>query len=400
MMKKKEKNMKRNNEELEKTFLFNMSHELRTPLNVIIGMCDIAKLHLEDTERVKDCLEKINTAGDHLTRLVDNVMDITKMRWKTKEEIVKEQEFKIDDMINELEMMLEPMASRHSIITDISAKDVINRCVIGDYGHVMQVLINISANAVKYTPDGGFVKISVREKPNEDPGSITYIFNCRDNGIGMSEDFLKRIYKPFERADDIMVRQVEGHGLGMAIVRSIVDMLNGEIKIQSEEGIGTEIEVCFRFKVGSIKNKVDDINRFKKKELKKLQEKKIVLLAEDKKFNREVLVTYLEEIGFTVDTAENGEEVVDMFMESEEGLYKAIFMDVRMPIIDGCQATIMIRNLNRSDNNIPIIAMTANAFESEKERAINSGMDYFLTKPLKMERLLEFLDEVGAFYNS
>lgn len=390
--------MKTKNDNLAKEFLFNMSHEVRTPLNVIIGMCDIARLHADDSKRVEECLKKISTAGDHLISLVDSICDITRIEWGEESEIIKEREFCTEDFIEEIRIMLEPMAVKKSIILDISAKDVINRYVIGDYSHVMQVMINLATNAIKYTPDGGFVRINIEEINNSDPGLVTYRFICSDNGIGMSQEFIKRIYEPFVRADDIRVSQIKGSGIGMAIVKGIVDVLDGTIRINSSEGIGTTVEVIFDFKAVGSEKEIRDVEEFKKKRLECIQEKKIVLIAEDESDNREVLKTYLEDLGFAVDTAISGEEAVDMFMESEPGLYKAIFMDIEMPGINGYQATMMIRGMNRDDNDIMIIAMTANAFRDYKEEAMNSGMNYYLTKPLRMERLSNFLNEIDSLH--
>lgn len=370
-------------------FLSNMSHEIRTPLNVIIGMCDIARNHIDDKDKVEECLYKISVAGDHITELVNNVLDITRI--EQGRALIKERAFDISELTGELKDMLEPLASGKSIIFRISDKDVVNRHIIGDYSHIMQVMINLATNAIKYTPQGGFTEVRIIEKENLRPDTVTYSFICQDNGMGMSEDFLKRIFEPFTRGDDTRINQISGSGLGMSIVKNIVDALNGRINIKSVEGTGTTVTVELDFKTVT-GTKEMNLEEFKRREQKRLKDRKVVLVAEDLRDNREVLVTYLDDMGYEVGIACNGEDAVDMFMESEEGFYKAVIMDIQMPVMNGYQATMMIRGLNRSDKDIPIIAMSANAFSDDKEEAKRAGMNAYLTKPLKMECLKEALD--------
>lgn len=369
-------------------FLSNMSHEIRTPLNVIIGMCDIARNHIDDKDKVEECLYKISVAGDHITELVNNVLDITRI--EQGRALIKERAFDISELTGELKDMLEPLASGKSIIFRISDKDVVNRHIIGDYSHIVQVMINLATNAIKYTPQGGFTEVRIIEKENLSPDTVTYSFICQDNGMGMSEDFLKRIFEPFTRGDDTRINQISGSGLGMSIVKNIVDALNGRINIKSVEGTGTTVTVELDFKSAAAKEM--NLEEFKRREQKRLKDRKVVLVAEDLRDNREVLVTYLDDMGYEVGIACNGEDAVDMFMESEEGFYKAVIMDIQMPVMNGYQATMMIRGLNRSDKDIPIIAMSANAFSDDKEEAKRAGMNAYLTKPLKMECLKEALD--------
>lgn len=370
-------------------FLSNMSHEIRTPLNVIIGMCDIARNHIDDREKVEECLYKISVAGDHITELVNNVLDITRI--EQGRALIKERAFDIGELTGELKDMLEPLAAGKSIIFRISDKDVVNRHIIGDYSHIMQVMINLATNAIKYTPQGGFTEIRIIEQENGRPDIVTYSFICQDNGIGMSEEFLEKIFEPFTRGDDTRINQISGSGLGMSIVKNIVDALSGRINIKSVEGTGTTVTVDLDFK-SATGTKEMDLEEFRLREKKRLKDKKVVLVAEDLRDNREVLVTYLDDMGYEVIAADNGETAVDMFMESEEGFFKAVIMDIQMPVMNGYQATMMIRGLNRSDKDIPIIAMSANAFSDDKEEAKRAGMNTYLTKPLKMECLKEALD--------
>ena len=370
-------------------FLSSMSHEIRTLLNVIVGMCDIARNHIDDKEKVESCLYKISKAGDHITQLVNKVLDITKIeQGKT---LIKEKEFNIEELTKEIKNMLEPLAAQKNIIFRISDKEVVNRQIIGDYSHIMQIMINLGTNAIKYTPQGGFAEIKITELKNESVDTVTYNFVCQDNGMGMSEEFLERIFEPFVRGDDTRVNNISGSGLGMAIVKKIVEAMNGRITIKSTEGMGTKVTVDLDFKTVEGTKEVIDLESFKLQELQRLRNKKIILVAEDKIDNREVLVTYLEDLDYEVEAADDGEMAIDLFMESEEGFYKAILMDIDMPIMNGYQATLMIRGLNRSDNDIPIIAMTANVFSEDRDKAKKVGMDGYLTKPLKMECLENML---------
>ncbi len=369
--------------------LSNMSHEMRTPLNVIIGMCDIARHHIDDREKVEECLLKISVAGERLTQLVNNILDMSKI--EQGKFAIAEDDFNIDSMMEELDALLHPLAAEKRIVLSISSKDVVNKNIIGDYGHILQVMINLASNAIKYTPQGGFVKIWVAETENPYKDQVSYQFLCQDNGIGMSEEFQEHVFEVFSRAEDKRVQKIGGAGLGMSIVKEIVDALGGRIHIDSALNMGTTVNVTMDFKAANGKDKVTDIHEFKIQQIRQLKDRKIVLIAEDMEDNREVLTMFLEYMGFEVDAAENGEDVVDMFMESEEGYYKAILMDIEMPVMDGCQATLMIRGLNRSDSNLPIIAMTACAFEEDEEEARKAGMDDYLTKPLTMSRLEEKL---------
>lgn len=376
-----------------KEFLSNMSHEVRTPLNVIVGMCDIAMRHTDDRNKVESCLRKISVAGDHLIDLMDNLLDITKIEQGCID--IQEREFEVDKLVDEIKIMTESSASRKNLIFDIASRGVINRKVKGDYGHALRAMLNIVSNAVKYTPDGGFVKIVINEVYNSDPECTTYKFTCRDNGIGMSEEFLEKVYNPFVRADDIRVNQINGSGLGMSIVKKIVEALDGDIEIHSKEGTGTSVTMTFSFRVSGVKR---DLEEIRGQEHERITDRRIVLIAEDQQENREVLVDYLNDLGIHSEYAVNGEQAVDMFIESEEGTYKAVFMDIEMPVLDGYKASLMIRGLNRRDKNIPIIALTANAFQSDREKALKAGMDHYLTKPLKMDALSELLNKTDSIH--
>lgn len=379
----------------EKTdFVSSISHEIRTPLNVMIGMCDIARHHIDERERVLDCLKKINLAGIRLTELIDDIIDIRKIEQGRIQ--MNLGEFNVDNLMIELKTLLESLAEDKGIVLQVFSNDVINKKVIGDYGHIMQVMINLATNSIRYNLPGGYVKLWSEEVSNTSDDVVTLRFICKDNGIGMSKEFISHIFEPFARASDTRVDKVSGIGLGMAIVKELVDVMKGSINIESEENVGTTVTVELNMKIAQDDKKISDIEEFKVEKKRRLEETKIVMVAEDMADNREVMVTFLEDLGYSAVCAGNGEEAVDLFMESEEGFYRAIFMDINMPVMDGYQATMLIRGLNRGDSNIPIIAMSANAFESDKNEAKLSGMDDYLTKPIWMGNLEEKLKSIFA----
>jgi len=370
-------------------FLSNMSHELRTPLNVIVGMCDIARYHIEDSLKVRECLDKISNASDHLTDLLNDLLDISRMEQGAMP--LNEDIFDLADMMEELRFMIEPMAAGKKQTCIISADGLRNSSVIGSQRHVMQILINLATNAVKYTPEGGVIKIRADEIYDPETGKYTYRFTCQDSGIGMTREFAERIFEPFVRADDVRVGRVTGTGLGMSIVKEIVDAMGGTIYVDSIKDVGTNICVFLEMRPAGNINGTETVQEDDGRESEDAVTERRVLVAEDRADNQEVLAGFLQTLGYDSDIASNGEEAVDMFMNSAEGCYKAVFMDMEMPVMDGCQSVMMMRGLNRSDVSIPVIAMTANAFNDDRNRAKQAGMDDYLIKPFKMCELQKIL---------
>lgn len=370
-------------------FLSNMSHELRTPLNVIVGMCDIARYHIEDSLKVRECLEKISNASDLLTELLNDLLDISRMEQGAMP--LNEGVFDLSDTMEELRLMIEPMAVAKNQTCIISADGLRNRSVIGSQRHIMQILINLATNAVKYTPDGGVIKIRADEIYDPPTGRYTYRFTCQDSGIGMTREFAERIFEPFVRDDDVRVGRVTGTGLGMSIVKEIIDAMGGTIYVDSIKDVGTNVCVFIEMKpaAGNETSKTETDNEGEIREDAEVNRK--VLVAEDRADNQEVLAGFLQTLGYDSDIANNGEEAVDMFMNSSEGYYEAVFMDMEMPVMDGCQSVMMIRGLNRSDRGLPVVAMTANAFNDDRNRAKQAGMDDYLIKPFKLCELQNIL---------
>jgi len=230
----------------ETEFLSAVSHEIKTPLNVIVGMCDIAVHHADDRKRVEACLHKICTAADRISEMLDTVLDMARIeQGKT---AMKEKPFNIRELTCELTDMLEPLAAEKNVILSISDENVINSDIAGDRGRIIEIMLNLATNSIKYTPSGGCIDIDICERSNDAADKVTYVFRCRDNGIGIPEDFRPHIFEPFSRSSNVCLTKADGSGLGMYIVKSLVDAIGGTIKIESTEGMGTEVTVEAEFK--------------------------------------------------------------------------------------------------------------------------------------------------------
>lgn len=381
-------------------FLSRMSHDIRTPMNAIMGMTAIAGAHLDDRERVADCLNKITVSSTHLLGLINDVLDMSKIE-SGKVDIVEEP-FKLSDLMNNLLTMIRPVQQQKQHDLTLHMDKVVHESVIGDVMRLQQVFMNILGNAVKYTPPGGRIKIEVNEKDSKVNGYGCYEFIFSDNGIGMSDEFQSQIFEPFSRAEDSRVSKIEGTGLGMAIVLNIVHKMNGNINIESKEGIGSRFTVTIFLKKQD-RPQADAGNCLG---TKGVQEKKIenlkedlsnqkfqgrrILLVEDNQLNREIAEEILGYTGVMVESVEDGKQALDKFIEMEAGYYDLIFMDVQMPVMNGYEATRAIRAAGRSDaREIPIVAMTVNAFTDDVIASKQAGMNEHITKPLDAEQLVQ-----------
>lgn len=376
-------------------FLASMSHDIRTPMNAIIGMTNIAKRHLDNKERVKNCLDKITVASNHLLGLINEVLDMNKIE-SGKLELVAEN-INLSKLIdNIVTMSRQQIEDKHHNFT-LSMNNVEHENVIGDSMRIQQVFMNLLGNAVKYTPDGGELKLIVSEKStnNHRVGCFEFIFE--DNGIGMSEEFLEKLYVPFSRAKDDRVEKIQGTGLGMSITKNIVSMMNGDIKVESKLGEGTRFTVTIFLKLQnnrdkddgiSANNVSDDSHAFE--ELKKKNFKgKRALLVEDNELNAEIAEEIIGMTGMEIESVSNGKLAVEKFKQVENGYYDIIFMDVQMPVMNGYEATRAIRAMSGDyAKNVPIIAMTANAFAEDVREAKEAGMNEHVAKPLNPEQLL------------
>ncbi len=505
-------------------FLSNMSHDIRTPMNAIVGFTTLAIAHMDDKEQVAEYLKKIMTSGNHLLSLINDVLDMSRI--ESGKMHLDEKPCSLPDILHGLRNIL--LADVHAKRLDLymDAVDVIDEEIYCDKLRLNQVLLNLLSNAVKYTGAGGMISMRIREKPGAPTGYANYEFSIRDTGIGMSEEFVAHIFEPFEREKSSTISGIQGTGLGMAITKNIVDMMNGTIAVKSEQGEGTEVTVCFTFRLdleakgpkdipqlkdcralvvdddfntcdsvtymlGQIGMRAEwtlsgkeallrtrqsvmrddiydvyvidwmlpdmngiEVTRRIRKEmgedvpiilltaydwldieeeakeagitafcskplfLSELRsclhsivnqgeegeengEERVerhmgrILLAEDNELNQEIATAILGDAGFETEVADNGQIAVDMLKKSEPGYYQLILMDVRMPVMDGYEATRKIRKLDDPKlASIPILAMTANAFEEDKQEALNSGMNGHLAKPIDVKILLDTLDKI------
>ena len=506
-------------------FLSNMSHDIRTPMNAIVGFTALAITHIDRKEQVEEYLQKIMTSGNHLLSLINDVLDMSRI--ESGKMHLEEKACRLPDILHSLRSILQADVRAKQLELYMDAVDIYNENIYCDQLRLNQVLLNLLSNAVKYTGAGGIVSVRVTEKPGAPVGSANYVFYIKDTGVGMSEEFVSHIFEPFERERTSTISGIQGTGLGMAITKNIVDMMNGSIEIRSEQGAGTEVEVSFTFRL-NVENKEpltipelkncralvvdDDFNtcdsvsymlsqigmraewtlsgkeavlrtrqavmrkndykvyvidwmlpdmngievtrRIRKEigddiavilltaydwtdieeeakeagvtafcskplfmselssclnsvinvdeledredeyEVKDLMKGRI-LLAEDNELNQEIAVAILEEAGLDVEVAGNGQIAVEMLKKSEPDYYQLILMDVKMPVMNGYEATKAVRKLeNKELASIPIFAMTANAFEEDKREALNCGMNGHLAKPIDVDKLFKQLRKV------
>ncbi len=377
-------------------FLSNMSHDIRTPMNAIVGFTTLALAHQDKKERVEEYLNKIKSSGDHLLNLINDVLDMSRI--ESGKMHLEEKPCCLPEVLQDLRNILQADISAKKLQLKIETINVMDRDIYCDKLRLNQVLLNLLSNAVKYTDEGGMVTVTLVEHPGAPAGSANYEFLIRDTGIGMSEDFVKHIFEPFERERNSTISGIQGTGLGMAITNNIVNMMNGSIKVSSEQGVGTEFSVSFTFRLDPEAAKHHAATTEEKREKKKGSSRPHsgrILLAEDIELNQEIAVTILEESGFSTEVAENGKIAVDMVRRSEPGYYQLVLMDIQMPEMNGYEATREIRRLEDKElASIPILAMSANAFEEDKQEAMKCGMNGHISKPIDVKTLLETLDSI------
>ena len=386
----------------ETIFLNSISHDIRTPLNVIIGYTALASAHVNEAQEVKKYLSKIEAASNHLLLLINDVLDMSHIESGTLK--LEHAPVYLPDVLENLKAIIQTDSSAKQLKFCADTKNMVHKNVITDKLRLNQVLLNILENAVKYTRPGGKIYFQIQELKEQEPGFAKYEFRVQDTGIGMSEEFIAHIFEPFSREQTSTVSGIEGMGLGMAIVKKIVDRMDGTIAVKSRQGKGTEVTVILPFKVSGQPNeweantrkKIVQIQRFSEdKNFENLFKGKKILLTEDNELNREIAVELLKEEGFILDTAEDGTIAVEKMRTAKPGQYDLILMDIQMPIMDGYEATRQIRKLENPETaNIPIVAITANAFEEDRQKALEAGMNEHVSKPIDMERLLEIMKKV------
>ena len=369
------------------TFLNNMSHDIRTPMNAIVGFTELASAHLDEKERVQDYLGKISVSSQHLLSLINDVLDMSRI--ESGHISIEEADVHLPDVIRDMHTIIEQSAAaKHQKLT-IDTQDIRNEDIVTDKLRLNQILLNILSNAVKFTPECGEISLRVSQLPHEQQDTANYEFRVKDNGIGMSEEFRQSVFEAFARERTSTVSGIQGSGLGMAITKNIVDMMGGTITVESEAGKGTEVAVTLpcRFSSGEGKDEAPADSM--------LFSGKTVLLAEDNEMNQMIATEILKQHGFEVEIAGDGGEAVRMMEDAPAGSYDVILMDIQMPKMDGYEATRQIRQMSDPGKaGIPIIAVTANAFEEDRKDALEAGMNGHLAKPYDIPKMMETLRHI------
>lgn len=368
------------------TFLFNMSHDIRTPMNAIVGYTELILNDHTDEEKTMEYLRKIQSSSDFLLSLINNVLEMARI--ESDKMVLDEVPVQKEQVIEEINDVYTGLMKQKNI-TFISEADIRTKYIYADRVKIKEILLNLISNAYKYTPEGGSISLIRRELPCEKKGYIMIETIVSDTGIGMAKEFLPTLFDEFSREQGAIESKVQGTGLGMAIVKRLVDFIGGTITVESELGKGTT------FTLHTIHRKagIDDIQREEEKEVNTYQlEGKRVLLAEDNDLNAEIATAILQKMGILVDRASDGIICVEMLLKAEKNYYDLILMDVQMPNMNGYKATQTIRAMADKDKReIPIIAMTANAFEEDKKEALAAGMDGYLAKPIERKKFTKLV---------
>ena len=369
------------------TFLFNMSHDIRTPMNAIIGYADLASRHLDDPAKLKNYMENIQVCGQNLLMLLNNVLDLARI-----ENDKTEMEYSVSDIEKDFRncvAMFRNQADSKGQTLMVTTQ-LQYPYIYADIPHLTEICTNLVSNAVKYTGAGGTIRCDVTQKPGEKEGWCDTVVTVADNGIGMSQEFQKHIFEPFERERTSTVSKVEGSGIGMGIVKKLVGLMGGTVEVESRIGVGSTFIVTIPCRIAS-----EDETQAKR-ETNPSDQKCLcgtrILLTEDNDLNAEIAVELLQEEGCTVDRAKDGVECVDMLEKAANGTYQLILMDIQMPVMNGYDAARKIRGLDDPQKaNIPIIAMTANAFTEDRQVALDAGMNDHIAKPINMNVLVPTL---------
>ena len=366
------------------TFLFNMSHDIRTPMNAIIGYADLASRHLDDPAKLEKYMENIQVCGQNLLMLLNNVLDLARI-----ENDKTEMEYSVSDVDKDFRncvAMFQNQADSKGQTLTVTAH-LLYPYVYADIPHLTEVCTNLVSNAVKYTGAGGTIHCDVTQKPGKKEGWCDMVVTVADNGIGMSQEFQKHIFEPFERERTSTVSKVEGSGIGMGIVKKLVELMSGTVEVESKIGVGSTFTVTIPCRI------VSGDETQAKRETNPSDQKCLcgtrILLTEDNDLNAEIAVELLQEEGCTVDRAKDGVECVDMLEKAANGTYQMILMDIQMPVMNGYDAAKKIRRMDDPQKaGIPIIAMTANAFSEDKQAALDVGMNDHIAKPINMNILV------------
>ena len=375
------------------TFLFNMSHDIRTPMNAILGFTKLAKRNAEDSRKVTDYMSKLEIAGEHLLGLINDVLDMSKI--ESGKIILEPVRVDLITLAGNVRNMVEEEMKKRNLSFSVDVSDVTDSIVLCDELRMNQVILNLLGNAMKFTPEGGSVSVVIEQGMFQPDGKCVYRFLVKDTGIGMSKEFQKHAFDAFEMARSSTISHKQGTGLGLAISKGIMEIAGGTIEIESEEGEGSTFTISVPLYVLP-EEESEYVAETRRKERDFTG--KVLLLVEDNEMNRELAEELLTDEGFVVETAEDGTVAVDLLKYSVtrgKSRYDAVLMDIQMPIMDGYEATAKIREFDDpAIADIPIIAMTANAFDEDRKHALEAGMNAHVSKPINMDKLLDTLADL------
>ena len=382
---KKSAEQAKNASEAKTRFLFNMSHDIRTPMNAIVGFSGLLEKNLQSEKKAKEYLEKIQSSSNLLLMIINQILEMSRIESGTAVLQLKAED--MDALFHRVNTVFEEDIRKKNLQYH-TVLDVRHHYAVCDQTKLQEIMLNIISNAIKYTPEGHSIHVEIHEAVSENPSKIRCIFSCEDTGIGISEEYLPHIYEEFSREHTSTENKVPGTGLGLSIIKSMIELMGGSIQVESRQGIGTKFTVDLSFDMASKEEVYGSRNAIKTSAIHTIKGKRI-LIAEDNELNAEIAKTVLEDVGALVTRVEDGQQAVELFKEKPAGTFDAILMDLMMPIMDGYTATREIRSLERSDSKtIPIIAMTANAFQEDAEKCIAVGMNAHLAKPLDIEKVM------------
>ncbi len=370
-------------------FLFNMSHDIRTPMNAIIGFTNLAEKHIDEKETIKDYLSKINASSNILLGLINDILEMARIEsGKTQLNLAPENIVEIMDQIDSI-MRVQADSKNQELIVE---KHVNHLYVLCDKLKLNQVMINLISNAIKYTDNDGHIKVSLDETDSLDKDKARYIIKVKDDGMGMSDEFQKKIFEPFEREKSTTVSKITGTGLGMSITKSLVELMNGDISLVSTLGEGSEFIVTIDFDIAQEPEKVEKeiVETSQNVSVDKVH---TILVVDDNEINRLIVSEILHDMGYETIEACDGEEAVEIAKNAKENDFSMILMDVQMPVLNGYEATKIIRSLDSPISKLPIIALTANAFEDDKINAEKAGMNGHIAKPIDIDLLKKTLKD-------
>ena len=381
----------KNANEAKTRFLFNMSHDIRTPMNAIVGFSGLLEKNLQNERKAKEYLEKIQSSGNLLLRIINQVLEMARIESGTAVLQLKAED--MDALFHRVNTVFEEDVRKKNLQYH-AVLDVRHHYVVCDQTKLQEIMLNIISNAIKYTPEGHSIYVEVHEAVSENPSKIRYIFSCEDTGIGMSEEYLPHIYEEFSREHSTTENKVPGTGLGLPIIKSMIELMGGSIQVESRQGIGTKFTIDLSFDIALKEEVYGSEDTIESSAIHTIKGKRI-LLVEDNELNAEIAKTVLEDVGALITRAENGQQALELFKEKPAGTFDVILMDLMMPVMDGYTATRKIRELERSDaKTVPIIAMTANAFQEDAEKCIAVGMNAHLAKPLDIEKMKKTIKSI------